>query len=70
MTDPDAAVPAHRGDFLAEQRVMARAATCWVRSRCSQLSRSSPGTARTPRCERSTQPASVAIARCSRSGSP
>jgi tRNA-modifying protein YgfZ len=32
VTDPDAAVPAHRGDFLAEQRVMARAAAVVDRS--------------------------------------
>ena len=31
-TDPDAAVPAHRGDFLAEQRAMARSAAVVDRS--------------------------------------
>ena len=31
-TDPDAAVPAHRGDFLAEQRAMARTAAVVDRS--------------------------------------
>src|SRR3954468_21146681 len=31
-TDPDAAVPAHRGDFLAEQRAMTRSAAVVDRS--------------------------------------
>ena len=47
-----------------------RSSRCWVVRLCSQLSRSSPGTATTPRWERSTQPTAVARVRCSRNGSP
>src|SRR5215217_8358546 len=41
-----------------------------VVSECSQLSRSGPVTAMTPRWERSTTPCPVASSRCSRMGSP
>src|SRR5215212_330823 len=48
----------------------ARPSRCCVVSECSQLSRSGPVTAMTPRWDRSTTPCPAASSRCSRMGSP
>ena len=64
------AAPLAAPDLVSVPCPAGRSERCWVVRLCSQLSRSSPGTATTPRWDRSTSPTPVVRVRCSRIGSP